>query len=96
MSKRNKRAGYGMARRIYHLRASGLREGDIRHGRVTRSDEHGVFVKVDTRVYGLARPAQLPDGMAPRHFEPRTHVTVMVVGVDLERGRLALQVMGER
>ncbi len=74
-----------------------LKPGMVLPGRVTNVTDFGAFVDVGVHRDGLVHISQLSERRVASAFEvvqPRQIVTVMVVEVDLKRGRISLTMRG--
>jgi small subunit ribosomal protein S1 len=75
---------------------SGLRAGDIIPSVVTHLDPFGAFVDIGIKQNGLVHASQMGvKGMADpsKVVKLHQHVKVMVVSVDLDRGRIGLRLL---
>jgi small subunit ribosomal protein S1 len=72
-----------------------LREGDILEGTVTRVVDFGAFVEVAQGVEGLVHVSQIAHhhvAKASDELEPGQTVTVRILGIDPDRGRVSLSI----
>ena len=73
-----------------------LREGMELNGIVTNVTQFGAFVDLGIHKDGLVHVSQMPKrGLPPaKQVHVHQHVRVIVSGIDMERGRIALSMKG--
>ena len=73
-----------------------LREGMELNGIVTNVTQFGAFVDLGIHKDGLVHVSQMPKrGLPPaKQVHVHQHVRVVVSGIDMERGRIALSMRG--
>ncbi len=73
-----------------------LREGMELNGIVTNVTQFGAFVDLGIHKDGLVHVSQMPQRSIPaaRQVHVHQHVRVVVTGIDMERGRIALSMKG--
>jgi uncharacterized protein len=74
-----------------------LIEGSILPGIVTNVTDFGAFVDIGIKTNGLVHRSQLADRFVARPLDVvsvHQHVMVKVIGIDMQRGRIALSMKG--